>query len=39
MKRILDGEQLEQEAPATPHGSEVREDVPVALVKHQNVSA
>jgi aerobic C4-dicarboxylate transport protein len=39
MKRILDGEQLEQEPLAAPHGSEVREDVPVALVKHQNVSA
>ena len=39
MKRILDGEVLEQEAAVAPHGNEVREEVPVALAKHQNVSA
>jgi aerobic C4-dicarboxylate transport protein len=38
MQRILDGEELDREA-AVPHVTEVREDVPVALVKHQNVSA
>jgi aerobic C4-dicarboxylate transport protein len=39
MNRILDGEQIEQEGVAAPHAGEVREDLPVGLVKPQNVSA
>jgi aerobic C4-dicarboxylate transport protein len=39
MNRILDGEQLEPEAAMAPHGNELREEVPVVLVKPQNVSA
>jgi aerobic C4-dicarboxylate transport protein len=42
MNRILNGEQLEQieqEGLLAPHGHEVREDVPVGLVKPHNVSA
>jgi aerobic C4-dicarboxylate transport protein len=39
MQRILDGEDLGQEAVAAPQPSEVRDDVVVGLVKHQNASA